>query len=97
MAPTTSNSTTKIALGICDTLITNAVNMAVKANVPVFVYPCEIGEDEKVTLLPNGNELKLSIREIDARYIGMLEQDPGITVLHNISEITKTLEKFYSQ
>ena len=67
VAPTTSNSTTKIALGIGDTLITNAVNMAVKADVPVFVYPCEVGEEEKVTILPNGDELRLTIREIDER------------------------------
>jgi len=46
VAPTTSNSTTKIALGIGNTLITNAVNMAVKANVPVYVYPCEVGETD---------------------------------------------------
>jgi len=95
VAPTTSNSTTKIALGIGDTLITNAVNMAVKANVPVLVYPCEVGEAEKVTILPNGDELKLSIREIDSKYIKMLEEDPGINVIHSIDELKQTLEKVY--
>ena len=96
VAPTTSNSTTKIALGIGDTLITNAVNMAVKANVPVYLFPCEAGEEEKVTILPNGEELRLTIREIDAKYIEMLEKDPGIHVLRNINEIKQTLHKYYS-
>jgi len=97
VAPTTSNSTTKIALGIGDTLITNAVNMAVKANVPVYVYPCEVGDGEKVTILPNGGELKLTIREIDAKYIDILEKDPGITVLHNITELQQALQRFYQR
>ena len=97
VAPTTSNSTTKIALGIGDSLITNSVNMAVKADVPVYVYPCEVGEDEKVTILPNGDELKLTIREIDANYINMLEKDPGINVLKKIDEIKQTLSKCYSE
>jgi archaeoflavoprotein AfpA len=97
VAPTSSNSTTKIALGIGDSLITNSVNMAVKASVPVYIYPCEIGEDEKVTLLPNGSELKLTIREIDAMYIESLERDPGIHVLRDIEEIKHTLSKYYSE
>jgi archaeoflavoprotein AfpA len=97
VAPTTSNSTAKIALGIGDTLITNAVNMAVKANVPVYVYPCEVGDGEKVTILPNGGELKLTIRKIDAKYIDLLEKDPGITVLHNITELKQALQRFYQR
>ena len=96
VAPTTSNSTTKIALGIGDSLITNAVNMAVKADVPVYVYPCEVGEEEKVTLLPNGDELKLTIREIDSRYIEALENDPGIHVLKSINEIKQILSNHYN-
>jgi archaeoflavoprotein AfpA len=95
IAPTTSNSTTKIALGIGDTLITNAVNMAVKADIPVYVYPCEVGEGEKVTILPNGDELKLTIREIDAKYIDMLENDLGIFVLKNLDDIKQILHKKY--
>jgi archaeoflavoprotein AfpA len=96
VAPTTSNSTTKIALGIGDSLITNAVNMAVKADVPVYVYPCEVGEKEKVTILPNGDELRLTIRDIDAKYIESLEKDPGISVIKNIKEIKEILKKYYS-
>jgi flavoprotein len=96
VAPTTSNSTTKIALGIGDSLITNAVNMAVKADVPVYVYPCEVGDVAKVTILPNGSELKLTIRGIDSKYIDALEEDPGIYVLRNIDEIKQTLSKYYS-
>lgn len=42
ISPSTSNSTAKIAYGIADTLVTNAVAQAVKGNVPVFIVPVDI-------------------------------------------------------
>lgn len=95
IAPTTSNSTAKIALGIGDTMITNAVNMATKARIPVYVLPCEIGEEETVTKLPNGKELKLKIRDIDSKYIQILEKSEDIQVLKSIEDITRTIESYY--
>jgi archaeoflavoprotein AfpA len=95
VAPTTSNSTAKIALGIGDTMITNAVNMAVKARIPVYVYPCEAGEEEKETVLPSGKKLKLIIRDLDAKYINTLERAPGIQIIHSLDNIKVVLEKHY--
>jgi len=40
--PATSNTTAKIAYGIADTIVTNAVAQAVKGSVPVFVVPVDI-------------------------------------------------------
>jgi archaeoflavoprotein AfpA len=97
VAPTTSNTTAKIALGIGDTMITNAVNMATKARVPVYVLPCEIGEGETVTTLPNGKELKLIIRDIDSRHIDTLEKSTGITVLSSPNDIRSTVERYYGK
>ena len=93
VAPTSSNSTAKIALGIGDTLITNAVNMATKARVPVYVYPCEVGDVE--TTLPNGQVLKLDKRKIDVDYIQAIERDAGTHLLKNIEEIKNILEDYY--
>lgn len=42
VSPSTSNTTAKIAYGIADTLVTNAVAQAVKGSVPVFVVPVDI-------------------------------------------------------
>src|SRR3990170_5488303 len=42
IAPATSNTTAKLAYGIADTLITNAVAQAVKGGVPVFIVPVDI-------------------------------------------------------
>ena len=42
VTPTTSNTTAKLACGIADTLITNAVAQAVKGEVPVYIVPVDI-------------------------------------------------------
>ncbi|VVB88270.1 Dihydromethanopterin reductase (acceptor) [uncultured archaeon] len=42
VSPATSNTTAKIAYGIADTLVTNAVAQAVKGGVPVYIVPVDI-------------------------------------------------------
>lgn len=47
ISPATSNTTAKLAYGIADTLITNAVAQAAKGGVPVYIVPVDIaGEIE---------------------------------------------------
>jgi len=95
IAPTTSNTTAKIALGLGDSLISNAVNMAVKAGVPVYVLPCETGEGSIKTVLPDGKLLKLRIRKIDSGYIRAIEAMEGIYVINNPQEIVEVFKKHY--
>jgi len=42
VTPATSNTTAKLAYGIADTLVTNAVAQAVKGSVPVYIVPVDI-------------------------------------------------------
>jgi dihydromethanopterin reductase (acceptor) len=42
VAPATSNTTAKLAYGIADTLVANAVAQAVKGGVPVYIVPVDI-------------------------------------------------------
>lgn len=42
VTPATSNTIAKLAYGIADTLVTNAVAQAIKGNVPVFIVPVDI-------------------------------------------------------
>jgi len=42
ISPATSNTTAKLAYGIADTLITNAVAQAAKGGVPVYIVPVDI-------------------------------------------------------
>jgi dihydromethanopterin reductase (acceptor) len=51
ISPATSNTTAKLAYGIADTLITNAVAQAAKGGVPVYIVPVDI-EGEIGSRLP---------------------------------------------
>jgi dihydromethanopterin reductase (acceptor) len=42
VTPATSNTTAKLAYGIADTLVTNAVAQAVKGSVPAYIVPVDI-------------------------------------------------------
>ncbi len=95
VAPTTSNTTAKIALGLGDSMISNAVNMATKAGVPVYILPCEIGEASTETVLPDGRVLKLRIRKIDSDHIKSLEALEGVHVLSDAREIIEVFEDNY--
>jgi len=47
VSPTTSNTVAKIAYGIADSLVTNAVAHAVKGGVQVFIVPVDIAGNVK--------------------------------------------------
>jgi dihydromethanopterin reductase (acceptor) len=52
VSPASGNTVAKIAHGIADTLVTNAVAQAQKANVPVYVVPTDQKEGSIETVLP---------------------------------------------
>jgi archaeoflavoprotein AfpA len=97
VAPASSNTTAKIALGIGDTLISNAVSMATKAKVPVYILPCDVGESSTITMLPNGSTLELKIRKIDSKHIRELRRMEEITVIDSPIEIMSVFKKYYTQ
>lgn len=96
VAPATSNTTAKMALGLGDSLISNAVNMATKAKIPVYVLPCEIGEGSTFTVLPDGSELELRIRKIDSKHIETLRSMEDINVLEAPSDLINIFHEHYS-
>jgi len=53
VSPCTANTVAKIAHGISDTLITNAVAHAQKGETPVFILPTDYGSGESETCLPH--------------------------------------------
>jgi len=61
-----------------------------------IVLPCEVGKGETVTVLPNGKELRLIIRDIDSKHIDTLEKSTGITVLHCPDDLKSTVENYYA-
>ena len=93
VAPVTANSTAKIANGIADTLLTNAVAQAAKARVPIYLYPPDNKPGELVTILPGGKKLTLYIRDVDVENVNKIRRMDSITVLDNVQDIRKAIEK----
>jgi flavoprotein len=87
IAPLTANSTAKIAHGIADTLITNAVAQTLKGKTPVLVYPVDQTSDPVTTFGPDGVEFTLTPRDVDLDNVHRLRQMKGLTVLTDISRL----------
>jgi archaeoflavoprotein AfpA len=94
VAPVTANSTAKIAQGISDTLLTNAVSQAAKARVPIYLYPPDNKPGELETILPGGKKLTLYIRDVDVENVNKIRKMDSITVLDNVSDIKKIIEEY---
>lgn len=85
--PSTSNTVAKIALGISDTLLTNAAAQAMKAKIPVYIYPADQKKGEVTTDLPDGKKLTLTMRDVDIEAVDKLRSMPGINVMGHPGEI----------
>ena len=97
IAPATSNTVAKIAVGICDTLLSNSAIMAGKAFVPVYVMPTDFSEGNTVTKPPNGKSLRLRVRKEDAENTRRLAAMDGITLLKQPENIRGLFEKHFGQ
>ena len=93
VAPVTANSTAKIACGISDTLITNAVSQGAKAMVPIYLFPPDNKPGELTTILPGGKNLTLYIRDIDVENVDKIRKMKSITVLDNVQDIRRVVEE----
>lgn len=93
ITPSTSNTVAKIAAGISDTLLTNAVAQAMKAKVPVYIFPADQRRGEVITDLPDGRKLTLTMRDVDIEAVDKLRKMPGITVLGHPDEIREVIKK----
>ncbi|MCX9013766.1 MAG: archaeoflavoprotein AfpA [Candidatus Methanoperedens sp.] len=92
--PATSNTTVKLSAGISDTLLTNAAAQAMKANVPVYIFPPDQKPGDIVTELPNGKKLTLTMRDVDIEAVEKLRRMRGITVLGHPEEIRGIVREF---
>ncbi len=87
ITPSTSNTVGKIASGISDTLLSNAAAQAMKARIPVYIFPADQKKGDIVTDLPGGKKLTLTMRDIDLEAVEKLRNMKGITVLGHPDEI----------
>jgi len=91
--PSTSNTVGKIAAGISDTLLSNAAAQAMKAKLPVYIFPADQKRGEIITDLPNGKKLTLSMRDVDIDAVDKLRNMPYITVLGHPGELRDIIKK----
>ncbi len=91
--PSTSNTVAKISVGISDTMLTNSVAQAMKANVPVYIFPVDQKKGEVITDLPGGKKLTLTMRDVDIEAVDKLRRMRGITVMGHPDEIREIIRK----
>jgi archaeoflavoprotein AfpA len=93
IAPATSNTVAKLAVGVADTLLTNAALQAVKGYVPVYIMPVDYREGETTTTLPSGKKLRLRVRKEDAYNVARLDAMEGIHTFESPETISAILKE----
>ena len=94
VAPASANTVAKIVNGIADTLITNAVSQANKANVDIYILPVDQRTGIITTTITGGKKLELTMRDVDLENTNKLRKMKGITVLENPREIKTVANKY---
>ena len=87
VAPLTANSTAKIAHGIADTLITNAVAQTLKGNTPVYLFPVDQVDEELEAVGPKGEKFSIKPRRVDLQNVKRLRDMERVTVVNSPLEI----------
>ncbi len=83
VAPLTANTAAKIACGIADTLVSNAVAQVNKGPVPAYLLPVDQKPGSTTTTLPDGSPLTLRIRPVDLENVEKIKKMEGLFVLEN--------------
>ncbi|MFW9910396.1 MAG: archaeoflavoprotein AfpA [Candidatus Thorarchaeota archaeon] len=91
VAPLTANSTAKIAHGIADTLVTNAVAQTLKGSTPVIVFPVDQNPGEVETLAPDGVKYRIRTRKVDLNNAQILREMEGLHVVSSPEDIPRVI------
>ena len=83
VAPLTANSTAKVAHGIADTLITNAISQTLKGSTPVILYPVDQVDHEVKAVGPKGEEFMIKPRVVDLDNVHSLRGMERVTVVES--------------
>ena len=89
IAPLTANSTAKIAHGIADTLITNAVAQTLKGQTPVLLFPVDQSTTPIETISPDGTRFTITPRRIDLDNVERLRSMDRLTIVPSPSLLMK--------
>ncbi|MCC7557366.1 MAG: archaeoflavoprotein AfpA [Methanobacteriaceae archaeon] len=95
VAPGTSNTVAKIAMRMGDTLISNAAIMGQKADVPLYILPSDYEEGVTITQLPNGNDLKITIRKEDVEHVKKLSKMYNTFIIKGPEDLEEIFAKHF--
>ncbi|AXV37137.1 MAG: hypothetical protein CIT01_02420 [Methanobacterium sp. BRmetb2] len=95
VAPGTSNTVAKIAMRMGDTLISNAAIMGQKADVPLYILPSDYEEGVTITQLPNGNDLKITIRKEDVEHVKKLSKMYNTFIIKGSEDLGEIFTKHF--
>jgi len=95
IAPATSNTVAKIAMGLADSLLSNAAIMGLKASVPLYIMPSDYAEGVVSTKLPSGKDLKLKIRREDVENTRKLAKMEDVFMLERPEDIRGVFRKHF--
>ena len=74
--------------------ITNAIAQAQKTGVPVYVYPVDQKPGSVTTVLPSGEKLVLTNRQVDLDNVAKLQAMEGFHVLEHPKDFLTVLKDF---
>jgi archaeoflavoprotein AfpA len=87
VAPLTANSTAKIAYGIADTLVTNAVAQTLKGSTPVLLFPVDQVPGEVDTVAHDGTSFSIKTRQVDLENAQKVREMLGVTIATSPSNL----------
>jgi archaeoflavoprotein AfpA len=96
IAPATSNTVAKIAMGLADSLLSNSAIMGLKASIPLYIMPSDLVEGFVITKLPSGKDLKLNVRKEDVEHVQKLSRMDNVFVLEKPKDIHGIFKKHFS-
>ena len=95
IAPASSNTVAKISMRMGDTLISNAAIMGQKADIPIYILPTDYEEGVTITKLPDGEDLKITIRKEDVEHVQKLAKMHDTAIIKDPKDIIKLFAKHF--
>ncbi|MDR3333003.1 MAG: flavoprotein [Synergistaceae bacterium] len=86
IAPATSNTMAKCALGIADSLASNFFAQAGKSGVPIVVLPTDVAS-RMTSETPSGRMISVTPRPIDLEHTEAVSKFPGVSVVLSVADL----------
>jgi len=96
IAPASSNTVAKIAMRMGDTLISNAAIMGQKTDIPIYILPSDYEEGTTITQLPDGNDLKITIRKEDVEHVKKLAKMYETFIIKEPKDLLNVFKKHFN-